>query len=104
MSFLLRDISSPLNITDSYTGKGCASSGECSFTGIDHISMNYGMGHSFVNRQCCDTDHCNTANTSIPAPSAGSLQCYSCDPSSFECTANVNCLAGERCFQSSQCL
>lgn len=37
---------------------------------------------------------------SCPAPSAGSLQCYSCDTGTFQCFPNVTCAANDVCGQS----
>ncbi|KAK7882153.1 hypothetical protein WMY93_028327 [Mugilogobius chulae] len=100
VSYASYGFNSSLSLSYSSIYKGCAALDQCLFTGIDQGSVNYGTGHRFLNKQCCDTDNCNTANSSIPAPSAGSLQCYGCDSS--ECTTNVTCLSGESCFQTTQ--
>ncbi|XP_055021280.1 variant-specific surface protein VSP4A1-like [Boleophthalmus pectinirostris] len=84
------------NTTSTY--KGCASASECAAEGFS--SYNYGPYSNDVNTTCCDTDNCNNENPSIVAPPVGSLQCYSCDPYSYECTANVTCNTQEVCGQA----
>ncbi|KAK7889135.1 hypothetical protein WMY93_024695 [Mugilogobius chulae] len=91
---------SSLSLSYSYIDKSCVTSDRCPSTGIDQVSVNVGSINQFLDKQCCDTDNCNTANSSTPTPSAGSLQCYGCNPG-LECTSNVSCLYGENCFQTS---
>ncbi|XP_055021276.1 uncharacterized protein LOC129412172 [Boleophthalmus pectinirostris] len=85
--------------TYNYTYKGCASASDCTAAGSEFVSYNYGPNTYAVNTTCCDTDNCNE-NHSIVAPPVGSLQCYSCDPYSYECTANVTCNTQEVCGQA----
>ncbi|KAJ0065703.1 hypothetical protein NL108_016781 [Boleophthalmus pectinirostris] len=87
------------NYNYTYSYKGCASASVCTAAGSEFISYNYGPNTYAVNTTCCDTDNCNE-NHSIVAPPVGSLQCYSCDPSSYECTANVSCNTQEVCGQA----
>ncbi|XP_055016356.1 uncharacterized protein LOC129411007 [Boleophthalmus pectinirostris] len=77
--------------------KGCTYPGDwkCSDGGFFY---SYNLGSSFLqNTTCCDSHQCNSAQLPIPAPPAGSLQCYGWDPDTEVSTANVTCNVQEVC-------
>ncbi|KAJ0032892.1 hypothetical protein NQD34_002973 [Periophthalmus magnuspinnatus] len=88
------------NYSYNQTYKGCAFSSDCTAAGSEFVSYIYGSKSYVSNTTCCDTDNCNYMTASITVPPVGSLKCYSCDPSSYECTANVSCKAQEVCGQA----
>ncbi|KAK7916270.1 hypothetical protein WMY93_012031 [Mugilogobius chulae] len=96
--------SETLCITESFNNsgsiiimKGCTSENmKCSNGGVFY-SYNYGSYYRHFKSMCCDSDNCNAGELPIPAPPAGSLQCYGCDPHKYDCTANVSCTAQEVC-------
>nr|XP_043873605.1 uncharacterized protein LOC122762467 [Solea senegalensis] len=83
--------------------KACAPSSLCPATGSQIFSVNLGVSSALASTICCNTDNCNSATLSFPTtPSVNSLQCYSCDPATSQCTTSVQCTGTQdRCFQSS---
>ncbi|KAK7880953.1 hypothetical protein WMY93_032407 [Mugilogobius chulae] len=78
--------------------KGCASDWYCEAAGYLYVSFSYGSNYLYYNFTCCNTNECNTPN--LPEPPAGSLQCYSCDSDTYNCTSTVTCRDQELCFQT----
>ncbi|KAF1385299.1 hypothetical protein PFLUV_G00106290 [Perca fluviatilis] len=80
------------SIQDIITGtqtisKACASSSLCPATGSQTFSVNLGFANAVVSAQCCDTDNCNTATLPFPAAQTdNSLQCFTCEPLTSQCT------------------
>ncbi|KAK7880949.1 hypothetical protein WMY93_032403 [Mugilogobius chulae] len=82
--------------------KGCADASVCTAAGSQFVSSNHGSEYYMGNVTCCDTDFCNAPNVSvIPAPPAGSLQCYGCDSYTKQCSMNVTCSVMETCSSAS---
>ncbi|XP_026201532.1 phospholipase A2 inhibitor and Ly6/PLAUR domain-containing protein-like [Anabas testudineus] len=82
--------------------KACASSSLCPATGAQTFSANIGVSSAVASAQCCDTDNCNSDTLNfIPSQSDNSLQCFSCDPDTSECTTPLQCQGVEdNCIQA----
>ncbi|KAK7880955.1 hypothetical protein WMY93_032409 [Mugilogobius chulae] len=87
-------------VSDSQSGfyKGCASDWYCEAAGYLYVSFSYGSNYLYYNLTCCNTNECNTPN--LPEPPVGSLQCYSCDSDTYNCTSTMTCRDQELCFQT----
>ncbi|XP_051233407.1 urokinase plasminogen activator surface receptor-like [Dicentrarchus labrax] len=82
--------------------KACASSSLCPAAGSQTYSANLGAASALASATCCNTDNCNSATLPFPAtPADNSLQCFSCDPATSQCTSLLQCKGLEdRCFQA----
>uniref|UniRef100_A0A3Q3MPX9 Proteoglycan 4-like n=1 Tax=Mastacembelus armatus TaxID=205130 RepID=A0A3Q3MPX9_9TELE len=83
------------------TYKACASSSLCPVTGSQTYSVNLGGSGAISSAQCCNSDNCNSATLPTPIPQpTNTLQCYTCDATTSQCTSTVHCTEIEdRCFQ-----
>ncbi|XP_058493654.1 phospholipase A2 inhibitor and Ly6/PLAUR domain-containing protein-like [Solea solea] len=74
------------------TVKACAPTSICPVTGNQTFSVNLGMTAALVSASCCNKDNCNSANLTYPVlPEANSLQCYTCQPMTFDCSVPTQC-------------
>ncbi|KAI3369114.1 hypothetical protein L3Q82_026079, partial [Scortum barcoo] len=65
------------------------------------VSQSYSGLTAVTSAKCCSTDNCNSETLLFPAaPTTNSLQCFTCDLSSFPCTTKLQCREVEdRCFK-----
>ncbi|XP_031158123.1 uncharacterized protein LOC116051700 [Sander lucioperca] len=82
--------------------KACAPSSLCPAPGSQTFSGNVGFANSVVSAKCCNTDNCNTDILPFPAAQTNnSLECFTCDLFTSNCTSSVQCKGVEdSCFQA----
>ncbi|XP_072299916.1 uncharacterized protein [Eucyclogobius newberryi] len=82
--------------------KGCAASSLCPASMTQDFSLNVGSSQVLAKAVCCSSDNCNTADAPAPStPGTGSLQCFSCDPTTGTCSTGLTCNTLENnCFSS----
>nr|XP_043900904.1 phospholipase A2 inhibitor and Ly6/PLAUR domain-containing protein-like [Solea senegalensis] len=80
--------------------KACAPPSICPATGNQTFSVNLGMTAALVSASCCNKDNCNSAKLPYPVlPDANSLQCYTCQPMTFNCSIPTQCTGTQdRCI------
>ncbi|KAM9357780.1 uncharacterized protein ABDE67_003269 [Symphorus nematophorus] len=83
--------------------KACGLSVLCPATGTQTYSANFSIASAAATAQCCNTDNCNSATLNFPsAQTPNSLECFSCDPNTSQCTTRLQCSGLEdRCFRGS---
>ncbi|XP_037625521.1 phospholipase A2 inhibitor and Ly6/PLAUR domain-containing protein-like isoform X4 [Sebastes umbrosus] len=83
--------------------KACASSSLCPATGSQTFAANLGVSSAVASATCCNTDNCNTETLPFPAAQTNnSLQCFTCNPATSQCTSTLQCKGVEdRCLQAS---
>ncbi|XP_037625518.1 urokinase plasminogen activator surface receptor-like isoform X1 [Sebastes umbrosus] len=83
--------------------KACASSSLCPATGSQTFSANLGVSSAVASATCCNTDNCNAGTLPFPAAQTNnSLQCFTCNPATSQCTSTLQCKGVEdRCLQAS---
>ncbi|XP_044055266.1 urokinase plasminogen activator surface receptor-like isoform X2 [Siniperca chuatsi] len=82
--------------------KACAPSSLCPATDSQTFSFNFGVLSAVTSLKCCNTDNCNSGTLAFPAAQTNnSLQCFTCDPITSQCTTPLQCKGVEdRCFQA----
>ncbi|KAK7888782.1 hypothetical protein WMY93_024342 [Mugilogobius chulae] len=83
--------------------KACAAATLCPSSNTFDHSLNVGSANVLAKAVCCSTDNCNSADAPTPtAPPTGTLKCYSCNPLTGACSADLACNTLEtKCFSSS---